>query len=179
MRRFILFCMLLVAAADVRSQDTDSTLLLADAYFEARQWDKVVESYTAANDVAALSLARFHRLAIAYIKLEKYTDAERLLEKLTTIKGLQHIAWFNLGEVQYNTGRYQSAMSSYQRAAEIKPQWAWAWMMLGYAALNAGCLDEAWEAFHFLSALDDELAMELLEDINTEMALRRDPAEED
>ncbi len=179
MCRLILTCLLLLVAVDVRSQQSDSTLLLADAYYKARQWDKAVESYSAAQTVDVLSVEENHRLAIAYIQLERYTDAERLLEKLVRIKTHREVAWYNLGKVQFDTGRYHSAMNSYRRATEIDPQWAWAWMMLGYAALNTGDLNEAWEAFQFVSALDDELAMELLSDIIAEKEYRSDPAEED
>jgi tetratricopeptide (TPR) repeat protein len=160
MRCFILTCMLLFAAAGVHAQQADSTLLLADAYYSGAKYEMAFDACKSVSHVGSIPPENRHRYALACIKLHRYERARMLLESLTSDRRYQALAWFNLGVVYYNTGRYHLARNCFERASVLQPRWADTWQLLGYTALLAGYLDEAWEAFLYVSRLDADLAEE-------------------
>ncbi|MEM9276152.1 MAG: tetratricopeptide repeat protein, partial [Cyanobacteria bacterium P01_F01_bin.143] len=66
----------------------------------------------------------------------------RLSSKVSTIKGF-HEAWYNRGIALKNLGRLEEALTSYEKALDIKPDKDEAWYNRGNALFNLGRLEEA------------------------------------
>jgi len=72
-------------------------------------------------------------LSAVLLKLKKYEQAQQLALKLVTTNELNHPAWLNLGLARYELHQYPEALTAYDRALAIQPDYAEAWTNRGTA----------------------------------------------
>lgn len=111
---------------------------------------KAKESLGAYTRGARLATPTAHALmivALDYVLLDDYVDAQRWLLESTQRDGSDAEAWYSLGRVQYKLNRFDDAVRSLQRSLELTPRSVKAADNLGLAlaALNRG--DEAVAAY--------------------------------
>jgi tetratricopeptide (TPR) repeat protein len=75
--------------------------------------------------------------------LNRKTEAQRLLEKLTLNFPVTGAHWFNLGFLQEESGRYEEACASFTKATQLNPEIDRAWYGLGLVLIRLERFDEA------------------------------------
>jgi superkiller protein 3 len=122
------------------------------AFLESGKYEESLRASTAAlrNDPdmtdqqTNLGLGAVTNLAVAYLRQEKYREAEDALER--NLK-LFAPTYYNLGLAQFRQRRYKDALVNLQRAVDIEPADPECLDMLGNAYGELGMLEEAEEAF--------------------------------
>ncbi len=101
----------------------DNLEILANAYFNAREFNKAIPPLKEAadrSDEGKLS----YRLGQAYLQDEKWSDAEKWLQSALDKKGLDEndkgMIWMLTGIAQLERERYTAAKRSMQRATDFK-----------------------------------------------------------
>ena len=89
------------------------------------------------NDADAL-----HHLAGCQIQLHEYEAAQKTIQKVLNSDYKNYLAWFRLGQIHYNCKRYESAIDSFGKAIEIKPDFADAWFMGGQSLIQNGNIND-------------------------------------
>ena len=82
-----------------------------------------------------------------YVLLGDFADADKWFSEVTKESPADAEAWYLLGRTEYSESRYQEAVSSFERALEIKPRFIEAENNLGLSWREAGALEKARGAF--------------------------------
>jgi len=61
---------------------------------------------------------------------------------------------YNRGVIYQSQGRFEEAISEYQKAIVLEPKYGWAWSNLGNTWLSLGKVEEAIECFHRAIEID-------------------------
>jgi hypothetical protein len=105
----------------------------------------------AAEYVKALGLqpdaATHLRLAQCYERLDRRELAGKQYEKAVRLNGADADAWHGLGVLQHRAGSYAKAVSSYEHAVKLRPEWALAHRNLATAHLDRAELPEAFAEY--------------------------------
>jgi tetratricopeptide (TPR) repeat protein len=137
------------AAMEIRaalsSPDRRETKLLGDVYLmaqiplkAARQFEKLLDSEAGPDD--------FERTASAYRAAHRPAKAMEVLTRGLAGFNTPRL-WQILGNLRYETQKYQHAYTAYKNAALIDPQGAENYMMMGYCALHLDQMEKAVTAF--------------------------------
>ena len=88
-----------------------------------------------------------HRfLAALYLQLNHTEKAIKSLESARAVAPMPYEEDVQIGEILARTGNHASALASFRRAAERKPDYSRAWLMLAVTLSRVGNHDEAVEA---------------------------------
>jgi Restriction endonuclease len=79
-------------------------------------------------------------------------------------------AWFSRGNAENNSDQWESALRSFERLAELEPEWAVPWLMRGMVLGNMGSFLDRHYHEEALSALDRALALGGLRSIDERVA---------
>lgn len=93
----------------------------------------------AANDLAVV--------AMDYILLHDYTDADKWLTRATAMSPGTELYWYYLGRVKYVENRFEEAIAVFQKCLALSPQNLPAEYNLGLAYAGAGRTAEATTAY--------------------------------
>lgn len=93
-------------------------------------------------------------VAMDYILLADYPDAERWLEKATLWEPGNSLYWYYLGRTKYNENRFEEAITAFDRVLKLKPRDIRAEYNLGLAFAGLGQTSEA--AVAYKTAIDWE-----------------------
>ena len=95
-----------------------------------------------------LELAKVYAsIGDVYMRQNKFKEAEEFFKKSMDISPTDHTLPYNVAEILFASGKTDEAIPYYQMAVKIKPDWAKAYMQLGYALLNKGDTKTAVESF--------------------------------
>ena len=92
-------------------------------------------------------IAARYNLAVTYMKLKKNELAKRELKTLVAVNPNLADPHYILGEIAYNEGRRDDAITELTRAVELSPQYSDALELQGDALMDAGRFAEAKDAY--------------------------------
>ena len=104
-----------------------------------------VDMFRQAANLTTDDMSIRERLAMAYIRCQRYSDAADTLTRVLKDEKFQTRAdlWVALGDAQLQLGRTRDARNSFDTATQQAPKDPAAWLALGKAALELGDLKRA------------------------------------
>lgn len=104
----------------------------------------------------------YNNLAVAYAEMARWQDAYNALndEKELAVKMDNAVVWYNLGNGYARLEQAESAVTAYQRAVKLKPDWAEAWTNLGTMLQWGRNVDAAAQAYAQGARLGDPLGVQ-------------------
>lgn len=184
---------LMTPGADLLGKDAGSPLALADkaqvaaalalrkatAYFDGGDYQKAAANYKAALDLHS-NLPAHYGLAVAYMKLERFDDAEEVIRRAIVLDARAFEYYALLGNLKmmrpyHSPDWVNEAIAAYTRAIELNPLLVAARRNLASAYELLGQDDEA--LLHYESALGlDPSDSETLEKLALQYSRRNDCA---
>ena len=132
-------------------------LNVANCYMELQEYDKAIAAYQKVldglNAEAAdkkdpkLTAQVFSGIGDAYMRQNKFKEAEQYFKKSIEIDPADHALAYNVAEIMMQAGNADEAIRYYEMAIRIKPDWPKSYLKLGYAWLNRGNTQKAVESF--------------------------------
>jgi len=121
--------------------------LLGYALFAEHKAEDSLSEYTLASHLGAPSPEDLRCVALDYVLLGDYADADHWLTYSLTANNANAEAWYDLGRVRYTEGQYESARDSFLRSLSLLPRSVKAEDNLGLAYQELHQPDEAIAAF--------------------------------
>lgn len=110
---------------------------LADCYGQAHQYDKAVENYKKAIELAPSDAALHNSLGSIYANMNKIPEAQAEFQKSAELDPAGAAkAYFNLGATLYNTGKMDEAADAFKKAIEKDPKFADAYALMGRSLMG-------------------------------------------
>jgi len=132
-------------------------LNVANCYMELQEYDKAIAEYQKVldglNAEAAdkkdpkLTAQVFSGIGDAYMRQNKFKEAEQYFKKSIEIDPADHALAYNVAEIMMQANNVDEAIRYYEMAIRIKPDWPKSYLKLGYAWLNKGNTQKAVESF--------------------------------
>jgi superkiller protein 3 len=163
------------AAKHLHAQEAVEWTAKGNAHFNEGALDAAIEAYNKAIQMDAKDGVPYSNLALAYVTQGKFAEAillyQKSIELLDSARD-QALSWNGLGNAYRCIDDYGSAVTAYQRAAELDPDTggirdqaddfqprapqrsAKGWNDLGVLLLKTGALDKAAEAFQKATELE-------------------------
>jgi Flp pilus assembly protein TadD len=110
--------------------------------------------FTAGAQFAKPSSADLKIVALDYILLADYPDADKWLTKMLEWTPNDSEGWYYLGRTKYNENRFAEAISAFQQSLKLDPNNVKAEDNLGLAYAGLGRADDAIAAYH--SAMESQ-----------------------
>lgn len=114
-----------------------------DRYYDLGQYEKAVESYSAAIDMQPNTAYFYNDRGCAYSNLKEYSKAISDFDKAIKLNPKFVEAYSNRGDAYESLGEYDKAIAEYGKAIEVKPQFACAYNNRGYTYGSLGEYDKA------------------------------------
>lgn len=144
----------------VKTNATDDRLFLdmGNLLFSEGRYGESLEAFETAVRLYDDSTNRFS-LGQAYLKLERYNEAEFQFEKIAGMDGaVSRNGYFGLGQTYKAQEKYNEAVDAFQRAYDADPDFYEAYMEIGYTYADAGELEKAEEIQADLEYMDEDAA---------------------
>ncbi len=132
-------------------------LNVANCLMEIQEYDKAIAEYQkvleglnaepADKKDNKLLAQVFSGIGDAFMRQNKFKEAEEYFKKSIDIDPADHALAFNVAEILMQAGNADEAIRYYEMAIQIKPDWPRSYLKLGYAWLNKGNIPKAVEAF--------------------------------
>jgi tetratricopeptide (TPR) repeat protein len=132
-------------------------LNVANCYMELQDYDKAIVEYQKVLDGLSAEAADkkdnkltaqvFSGIGDAYMRQNKFEEAEQYFKKSMVIDPGDHALAYNIAEIMMQAGNADEAIRYYEMAIRIKPDWPKFYLKLGYAWLNKGNTEKAVESF--------------------------------
>jgi len=132
-------------------------LNIANCLMELGEYDKAIAEYQKVLDGLSAEAADkkdnkllaqvFSGIGDAYMRQNKFKEAEQYFKKSIDIDPADHALAYNVAEIMMQAGNADEAIRYYEMAIRIKPDWPKSYLKLGYAWLNRGNTQKAVEAF--------------------------------
>jgi superkiller protein 3 len=120
-----------------------------------------VNCYTNLGKTAPLDATSQVNLGVGFMRLEKWSEADRFMEPVEP-QMQYNPRYFNaLGMIRYHTKHYKAAVEAFKQAVELDPERKDARFNLALAQLAIQNKPGALSQYRFLSESDPELAQEL------------------
>jgi tetratricopeptide (TPR) repeat protein len=109
-----------------------------DPRYQSQQAKAALAEYTEGAKYRTPSAFDLKVVALNYVLLEDYADADQWLTKSVAMDGKDSDAWYYLGRTKYNENRFQEAIEAFKKCVELHPRDVKAEDNLGlsYAALE-------------------------------------------
>ena len=93
-------------------------------------------------DVETGRVKEFERLASAWLGAHDYDRARATLK--TALGQKENLGlWSLLGDLEYMDDDFEAALTAFDRATDLDPEFGRGWLMMGYCAIELGRPDEA------------------------------------
>jgi tetratricopeptide (TPR) repeat protein len=146
-------------AIDVNPTDDRLQLELGNILFGEERYGEAIEAYEAAVRLYDDSNNRF-ALGQAYLKTERYSDAQHQFEKIIQYGGnFSRNGYFGLAQAYKGQKRYNDAIAQLEIAVSKDRDFYSAYEEMGYTYADAGELDKAKEMRDFLYSKDSDSAL--------------------
>jgi len=146
---------------------------VANCLMELQKYEQAVAEYNKALEGlkaeapdkkdAKLEAQVYAGIGDAYMRQDKFAEAEEFFKKSMAIDPADHALAYNVAEILMQAGKAEEAIRYYEQAIQIKPDWPKSYLKLGYAWLNRGNTPKAAEAFNKFVAVcpadDPDLAL--------------------
>lgn len=122
---------------------------LGEALFAAGLYKESEQAYQKAGEIDPEQLDQYYfKIASLFQQAQKYTDAERLLNKCITIKPSHPLYYCSLGDCLIDLAQIQKALEAYERAVHVNHSHAGAYYnRLGNSLMKSGNYSQAADAF--------------------------------
>jgi len=136
-----------------QGSEVEARYLLAYALFRENRPADSLKEYTEAARQRAPRAAELKTVALDYVLLKDYEDAEHWARYSLSLDGSDAEAWYELGRIEYTLNRFPPAVDAFQRALQLDPVSVKAENNLGltFEALNR--TDEALAAYRTAIAM--------------------------
>lgn len=111
-------------ALELRPDYREAAFNLGSAYLQAGNLDDGATWLQRAIELRPDDASTYVRLATAYAAADRLDDAEALLQEAVTAAPDSPEAHYNLGKVLASQGQLPAALASYERALELRGDWA-------------------------------------------------------
>lgn len=115
--------------------------------FRAERAKASLAEYTEGSKYHAPSAADLKIVALDYVILEDYADADIWLTKMLSWSPSDSEGWYYLGRTKYNENRFAEAIQAFERSLNLDPQNVKAEDNLGLAYAGLGRNEEAFTAY--------------------------------
>lgn len=105
-----------------KGESAEPLYLLASTLFHEDKPKESLETYTRAAQYATPSGADLHTVALDYVLLGDYTDADRWITRASTESAGDGEIWYAMGRIKYTENRFPEALSSFQKALALMPR---------------------------------------------------------
>lgn len=121
---------------------------IGNCLLELRRFEEAIKEFQIVADKIAAEnpevkgnteLARLYAsIGDTYMRQDKLKEAEEYFKKSIEIDPHDHALAYNVAEILFAGGKTNEAITYYQLAIKIKPDWPKSYVQLGYAYLNTG-----------------------------------------
>jgi Tfp pilus assembly protein PilF len=125
---------------------------LGTIYFGERQYEKARENYERALRLQPEYTIGRLNLALVLKALKRYDNARRELKTLLAVDANLSNAYAELGAIDFEEGKNESAEVNLQKAVQLAPDYTEAWLLLGNIIIELGRPCDAKDAY--LSCLE-------------------------
>lgn len=129
---------------------------IANCYLEMGQYDEAIKEYQGILDKIVAEnpevsgnseVAKIYAsIGETYMRQNKLKEAEGYFKKSIEIDPSDHALAYNVAEILFAAGKTDDAITYYNLAIKIKPEWPKSYMQRGYAYLNKGDIPKAVES---------------------------------
>ncbi len=91
-------------------------------YFEKRSYGEAAQELNQARRMRPTDETVLNLLGLAYFKLEKYQEADKIYRQLIEVNSISDVLHFNHGLVCFKLGALDSAEAAFLRALELVPE---------------------------------------------------------
>ena len=121
--------------------------LLGYALLRQNRAKESLAEYTAAARLRTPAASDLRSVALDYVLLNDYQDAERWIRRALQIDTKDSESWYVLGRISYSTGKFQNAADAFIRVLTLEPTSVKAEVNLGLAYEGLNQVDKAIEAY--------------------------------
>jgi Tfp pilus assembly protein PilF len=127
--------------------DVETKYLLAFVLFKENKPADSLKEYTEAARQRAPHAADLKTVALDYVLLDDYTDAEHWIRFSLSIDANDAETWYEAGRIDYTLNYFQPALDAFQRSLQLDPASVKAENNLGLALAGLNRVDEAVTAY--------------------------------
>ncbi len=138
----------------VHPEAADERYALATLLFHQNRPKESLEEFTRAAGMRRPTGREFQIVALDYVLLNDYPDADRWMTEAVAALPKDGEAWYDLGRIKYTENRFGESLSAFGRALALVPGSVKAQNNLGLALEGLGRSGEAEEAYERAIALD-------------------------
>ena len=125
---------------------------LGGYYFGQQEFDKAIEHYKRATELAPTYSPAFNILGYALRQRENYADAERAFQKYIELIPKDPNPYDSLAELYLKMGKFDDAIAQYQKALSIDSNFINSHFGIGAALMYQGKADEAAAEFNKITS---------------------------
>jgi Flp pilus assembly protein TadD len=125
------------------ASEVEARYLLGYALFRENRPADSLKEYTEAARQRAPRATELKTVALDYVLLNDYEDAEHWARYSLSLDANDPEAWYEFGRIEYTLNRFQAAVHSFQRALQLDPVSVKAENNLGLALEGLNRTDEA------------------------------------
>lgn len=129
------------------ASEAEARYLLAYALFRENKPADSLKEYTEAARQRAPRATELKTVALDYVLLNDYDDAEHWARYSLSLDANDAEAWYEFGRIEYTLNRFRAALDAFQRALQLDPGSVKAEDNLGLALEGLNRTDEALIAF--------------------------------
>ena len=144
----------LQAVLAVDSTNIEAITMLAATQYELKQTDKAIDTLKAAIAVAPDNVALTQQLVNFLVDAGREEEAKTYMAKLPQGTKVDPASLLNIGIRQYNDGKLQEALESFDRVVKENPSLAEAYYYRGLCSLGLSKIDAAKADFKKLLELE-------------------------
>ncbi len=128
-------------------ESTKTLFYLGCVQFQEHQPEESLLTYTRAAKNATPSATDLYYVALDYVLLKDYTDADRWITRSIETNDSNGEAWYSFGRIKYTENRFQESVQGFQRAIALMPKSVKVENNLGLAYEGLNRPDEAIAAY--------------------------------
>ena len=136
--------------------DPDAQYLLAYTLFRENKPADSLKAYTEAAQHRPPHASDLKTVALDYVLLSDYTDAEHWINYALSLDPNDAEAWYEAGRIQYTLNHFHPALDSFQRSLQLDPASVKAENNLGLTLEGLNHVDDAIAAYRKALAMQAE-----------------------
>lgn len=143
--------------AQVPQESYDFSMSKGVAEFTRGHYELAAKMFERAVEVKPRDLDAVNYLGQTYLRLKKYSEAERVFETLAHLEPMSARAWLGIGIARSQQGNYQEALEALAKAEERDPNHPLVYFYQGLVATELKSYDQAPALFSRAMALSPDL----------------------
>ena len=132
---------------DAHPTSAEALYLLASTLLRENKPKDSLEVYTRAARMTPPTASDFRSVALDYVLLNDYTDADKWIAESARHDPQQGETWYVMGRIKYTENRFAEAVASFKRALQLMPRSVKAEDNLGLSYEGLNQPDEALKAY--------------------------------